>query len=460
MSGLSHILLAYIQRLQNSLYFAFAGALGGLLGVIGNELYMLVYNSGSEVSIASSAYYFAFFAGCVGFGLGITEGLLLRVRSMAAYGAIVGLVLGLLGGWAGGVLGQSLFSLFPPSYSSSQPQDFVLALDSSGSMAESDPRRKRINAARQLISKMGTHQRIALVDFDDHAEVIFPLTYQTSEGRYRAYRALSRIDDAGGTNLSFAVLRALRSLDRVDDPDQNRKKSIILLTDGMGKFDLSLTQEAKSKDISIYVIGLGPFVERSVLENIATSPDKYYGVEQAGSLAKIFGQIYYEAVRVTDHIEEKHGEAVLVTNPWWLFILRVVSWTLIGLMIGLGQGFRENKKEELVWCTVGGAIGGLLGGVTFDSVAAYFAIDTISRITSGIVVGFFIGGALRLTQQGMILRESEYISIDDDPRYIAGGLVIVEDDSERKPSSKIQSKPQKGMITFLPTKEDFIKRQK
>ena len=460
MSGLASTLLAYFKRLKNSLYFAAAGAIGGLIGVVGNELYIWVYNSTVEVSIVASAYYFAVFAGCVGLALGITEGLLLGYRLMAAYGAAVGLVLGLLGGYVGGSIGQALFSLFPPQYSSSTPQDFVIALDSSGSMVDSDPLGKRKAAAKRLISRMGPHQKLAIVDFDQRAEVIYPLLPQTSSGRAAAKRALKRIDDAGGTDLTVALQTSLSALSIQKDTTSKRKKNIIILTDGMGEFDLSLTKNARKADVSVYVIGLGQFVQPEVLKMIATSPDKYYSVEEASSLASVFSQIYQEAVRVTDHIQEKHGEAVLVSNPLWLFSLRVICWGIIGLMIGLGQGFRENKKEELVWCSIGGAIGGFLGGMTFDYMAVYLDIDTVSRISSGVVVGFFIGGALRLTQQGMTAKTNDYISLDDEIRFSAGGLVVVEED-DVSPKHKMQTKKEtRGMLTFLPTKEDFMKGDK
>ena len=440
LNNLKILFANYLMRMQSALQFAVAGAIGGLLGGVINEFF--ISSEGVDASIWSSAYYFALFAAGVGFALGCVEGLVLRKLKMAIHGAMVGLILGIFFGAIGGVLGQIIFSLNPPLYSNAVEHDFVIAIDSSGSMFESDFWDKRKQAAKNLIDNLNVRHRVALVDFDEQAKVLFPLADVSEQWqRSKAKEAVNLIDSRGGTNLSLAIDTSLEQLRWKNT--SKRRQSIVLLTDGAGQYDLKLTNIAKRDGISIYVIGLGSGVDPRVLKQMATREDHYYPVTQASALVNTFDSIFKRVTAVTELVKGTQGDAVLISSSLGLFIVRVISWVVIGLMIGLGQGLRENKPDELLWCSVGGSIGGLIGGIVFEFLSMMVAVAVISRILADIVVGFCIGGLMRVTQQTMV----PIIDISE-PHEDTNLATSQEQNSSKAPSRKL--------LSFMPTKEDFM----
>lgn len=86
------------------------------------------------------------------------------------------------------------------------------------------------------------------------------------------------------------------------------------------------------------------------------------------------------------------------------YLARVQGWAAIGLLIGAGQGVRENTREDVVACALGGLVGGTLGGMLFDPLSSVFdsATGAAGRLVGDVVVGACIGGAMRLLQERLV----------------------------------------------------------
>ncbi len=136
--------------------------------------------------------------------------------------------------------------------------DVYILLDVSKSMAAEDIKPSRIEKAKYEISKLIQRlegDRIGLVVFAAQAFIQFPLTSDYAA----ANLFLNAVDlnsvPQQGTNIGAALEMALKSF-RYDD---GTKKAIVLITDGEdheGNIDFAL-EEAKSKDVAVYSIGLG-----------------------------------------------------------------------------------------------------------------------------------------------------------------------------------------------------------
>lgn len=94
-------------------------------------------------------------------------------------------------------------------------KNVVMAIDDSGSMTQSDPDNSRYSAAKALITKMDTDNKVAVVTFNNEAVVVQPLTpLSNSENREKVLTAIDNLQPTeGGTNISGAVSEALKEID-------------------------------------------------------------------------------------------------------------------------------------------------------------------------------------------------------------------------------------------------------
>ena len=175
-------------------------------------------------------------------------------------------------------------------------QDIVLAIDSSGSMAQNDPQRLRISGAKEYIGRLSCPDHVATVDFDNDAWLVrqnvggapHHLTGVSNNcfPNFDAAKAdVDTIDQSGSTNYGAALLVANNEL--LGYGDKNRARVIILLTDGQntccpnqqGGDTLAQAQARRARDngIVIYTIGLGSDVDTTMLQYIAdTTGGTYY----------------------------------------------------------------------------------------------------------------------------------------------------------------------------------------
>lgn len=110
---------------------------------------------------------------------------------------------------------------------SSQGSDVVVVLDRSGSM--NGPRLSQARGAVQaLIGQLLPQDRLALVAFDDSAEVAIPLESASEAAKARWRRVTADIHAGSGTNISAAVDKSVALLEGMSE----HAKRVILLSDG------------------------------------------------------------------------------------------------------------------------------------------------------------------------------------------------------------------------------------
>ena len=394
-----------------SVAFLVTGGVGGLAGfVLMEAVFGLTASAGATRSgnLLEMGIYFAGFGLAVGAALGMTEGLLRRNRYRLWYGLTVGLVLGGLGGFLGGVVGQLIYGLVPVRYAGHSTVDLVITLDSSGSMRRafffgSDPRGERKTAAKRLVDRLLSGDRVAVVDFDEQSRVLLPLTpVGEPDARRRARQAIDRVDDAGLTSLDAGLMASFDVLRPTQGDD--RTKHIIFLTDGQGDYTPERFSREAVSGVTVHTVGLGDGVDASLLSAIASSTGgSYYPVGDASDLVAVFDRIYSEHVSMAVAAPDD-GSGELLTPGWVLLLLRVLSWGVMGAVIGMGQGVTYNTREDLKACTLGGLVGGLIGGGLFDPVSQFadFGAASTGRAIADVVVGAAIGGSMKLAQGALV----------------------------------------------------------
>ena len=149
------------------------------------------------------------------------------------------------------------------------PIAIVLAVDASGSMKPVADLVKE--AAKAFVTALRPADQLALLMFSDQAVMIHDLTTK----REWTVEGLDQYKAAGGTALNDAIYNALTRLSPLDS-----RRAIVLLTDGRDENGPGTAPGSRHSiadvlgrlhevDATVYSIGLGPHVDRGVLETLA-----------------------------------------------------------------------------------------------------------------------------------------------------------------------------------------------
>ncbi|MFN8422346.1 MAG: vWA domain-containing protein [Anaerolineae bacterium] len=177
--------------------------------------------------------------------------------------------------------------------------DVVLALDSSRSMLEPAAQgsaQSKLEAATTAVAAFLAELRLeagdqaGIVTFNQTATPAQRLT--TNRGALAA--ALASIAVASGTRLEDGIATAARE---VKGPRHagSHKAAIVLLTDGRTDGGPALAEaragEAKASGVQMITVGLGADVDADALARIASRPEDYHPLADAGDLADVFRDV-------------------------------------------------------------------------------------------------------------------------------------------------------------------------
>ena len=232
----------------------------------------------------------------------------------------------------------------PASVASVQPElknrDIVLCLDISGSMVDYD---KEVLDVFGELAQQFTGERISLVVFNASAVTRFPLTsdYDYISNQLTELREQFDSTDSDyyrGTlygNGSSLVGDGLASCAvRFDSPDQERSRSVILVTDNLiaGKPVFTLPEAgelARSRGVRVYGINPGDTAAKAYLAELATefrtvvdgTGGAYYALDDPATIPSIVDDITaQQAASMTGE-----PELVLVDQPAFGVLLAFVG---------------------------------------------------------------------------------------------------------------------------------------
>jgi len=179
-------------------------------------------------------------------------------------------------------------------------RDLVLALDTSGSMAQSgfdseDKFKSKYDIAVELTQSFVQKRlddNLALVIFGSYAYIASPLTYDLS-GLGEMLHLMSSVGIAGdSTAIGEALFQSIQALK--NSPTQN--KVIVLLSDGVHNAGSISPKDAveiaKKQGIKIYTIGIGEGYDKEMMKLIAkNSKGKSFDAKNSKDLKTVFEQI-------------------------------------------------------------------------------------------------------------------------------------------------------------------------
>ncbi|HLW70381.1 MAG TPA: FHA domain-containing protein [Candidatus Binataceae bacterium] len=111
--------------------------------------------------------------------------------------------------------------------------------------------------------------------------------------------------------------------------------------------------------------------------------------------------------------------AVLSAGGWgsgqagseaYLVFGRLLGWTLMGLLLGVGVGIASFSIQNILKGGLGGLIGGFVGGLSFDLIGSVSHTGLMPRLVGfsviGLAIGLFIGLVQELTKSAWIVVEA------------------------------------------------------
>lgn len=273
-----------------------------------------------------------------------------------------------------------------------QVKDIVLVIDNSESMLETDPNSDRFDAAKQLINKMDSDKRAAIVVFNDTAELAQPFVNVSNQGvKDSVHKVIDGIEPAiGGTDFAVALDEALQTIQGATDSE--RGTMVILLSDGFSESSIeSLLATYKEQKISINTVGLSLVMSKGseLLKEIASATGgSYQDVTKSNGLALAFKNIY-DTIDNRTLLTERTGA---VADNVFYKMLRILSLAILGVLIGVSLGIVFDNRYLALSFGIGGFIGGLLAGFILESGLSGNSFgDGLSRLAAALVLALIIG---------------------------------------------------------------------
>jgi VWFA-related protein len=189
------------------------------------------------------------------------------------------------------------------------PISIVLAVDASGSMRPVAEAVKE--AAATFVTALRPGDQLALVMFSDQVAMVHDLTTK----REWTLEGINQYTTKGGTALNDAVYNGLTRLGPIDG-----RRAMVVLTDGRDENGpgtapgsrhsiAEVLAQIHDVDATIYAIGLGPNVDRAVLQKLASaSAGEAFFPETVDVLAD-------EYRRVVERLRQRYVASYISTNP-------------------------------------------------------------------------------------------------------------------------------------------------
>ena len=183
------------------------------------------------------------------------------------------------------------------------PLDVVLAIDSTGSMIDTDPDRLRVGAAKGYVDQMRPADELAVMDFATGLVTTGALPHPVFDGiphmrllhamskdRDAAKAAIDLVTEQGGTNLYDALSRSITYL---TSGKGNRPLGLIALTDGQDNASsATITQvaaEAEAHGVLLMLLAFSGYDEKAMHQVTTEAGGWFVGAEDPTTLETQFG---------------------------------------------------------------------------------------------------------------------------------------------------------------------------
>jgi Ca-activated chloride channel family protein len=189
------------------------------------------------------------------------------------------------------------------------PLDLAFVIDRSGSM-EGDRLEHAKSAALGIVAKLDANDHVALVQYDDAAQVVVASLAMDEAGKTKLDRAIQRLEVGGSTNLEAGLQLGRKEVERVYTSGEASR--LILLSDGMANVGIvdpkqiaSTARDAADHGVRVTSVGIGLEFNEDLMEAIAEAGrGNYHYVKDASDLDKtIAGELASVQATVATNVE-------------------------------------------------------------------------------------------------------------------------------------------------------------
>lgn len=176
-----------------------------------------------------------------------------------------------------------------------QPVNLALVIDRSGSMGGKKIADARA-AAQAVVAQLRDGDRLALVIYDDVAEVLRPSTLISEASRADLRRAIATIQDRGATALWAGLDLGRREV--LKHAPGGYVSRVVLISDGLANVGISsqagvsaLARQAQSQGVHVTSMGVGADFDSNMMTAIAEhGGGHYYFIDDSAAMATIFSK--------------------------------------------------------------------------------------------------------------------------------------------------------------------------
>lgn len=373
------------EKFHLSLFIhALVGAL--IASLIGRGIYAAAYNQGgSNVFLVGSIL--ALIAGGTLLGCVVCERITPRITVRKELG-IVEIILGMLvtlAVFVAGCVGEFLYEL-NSAYTPVVFNDYLFAIDDSGSMETTDPNDLRYSALSKLLDSLNSDKRAGLVRFMDsvYCEPI-ELQYMDDEQKEKLHNGIAEHVSTGGTDI-YAALKASLELCQ-DAKESGRAPVVVLLSDGGSYVPVSkVAKQYINEEVAISTVSLGPGSDNALLQQLAQATGgEYFKVEKAEDLVAAFQKV---STAKTYRCLFAQRPGVQRKNVLYM-LLRVLFLLLPGVLIGtfISLLFREfDVRRQMLVSVLAGFIAGLIMEIGTFLLLPLWLVHLVSWVLYGTVL--------------------------------------------------------------------------
>ena len=189
------------------------------------------------------------------------------------------------------------------------PLDLAVVIDRSGSM-DGDRLDHAKSAARGIVDKLGEQDHVALIQYDDQAQVVIGSLAMDASGKQTIDHALDAMVTGGSTNLEAGLELGRKEVERVYKSGEASR--LILLSDGRANVGIvdpkqiaSTARDAANHGVRVTAVGLGLDFNEDLMEGIAEAGrGNYHYVKEASDLDKVIaGELASVQATVATNVE-------------------------------------------------------------------------------------------------------------------------------------------------------------
>ncbi len=172
------------------------------------------------------------------------------------------------------------------------PLNIALVIDRSGSMSDQGKLSYAKEAAKIVVDRLGRKDLLAVVQYDDRVEVMWPSS--PVESPHAIKRRIDRLHPGGSTNLTGGMMEGVDQV--LDHQRRNDVTRVVLLSDGLANQGITdprrirtLVRQARRSGARISTMGLGLKYNENLMQDIAEAGGgRYYYIESPTQMARIF----------------------------------------------------------------------------------------------------------------------------------------------------------------------------